>query len=402
MNRLAIRGARLFDGMNAEAWPDSLVLVEGERIAWVGRQANPPGDLAEYVVLDARGQTLLPGLVNCHVHICADPDPTFLPAMALSDSQAMAALRGARNARLTLEAGETTVRDMGSTKPGVTADLARAVSQGIIPGPRIVAAGSAICMTGGHGWFIGREADGPVEVRKAAREQLKAGAEVIKLMATGGVMTPGLQVGGTGLSEAEMAAGVEEAHNAGKRTAAHAIGTQGIKNALRAGIDSIEHGCLLDDECLELMVRQGTYYVATLSAVTQIVRHADTGEMPEYVARKARQVYERHCASFMMAKKAGILMAAGTDGSTPYNPHGGLALELELMVENGFTPSEALRAATDIAARLLGIEDSVGTVVVQKQADLLLVDGDPLEDIRALRQVRAVIKAGRLSFRRPA
>jgi len=393
MNRLAVKGARLVDGTGAPALSNSLVLVEGERIAWVGAAPNAPGSLEEYQSLDARGKTLLPGLVNAHVHLTSDPAPTFFPTIAASDSVAMASLRAVRNARLSLEAGETTVRDMGA-KGGSVFDLVKAIAQGVVPGPRIVAAGAAVCMTGGHGWPTGHEADGPDGVRKAVREELKAGAAVVKLMATGGVMTPGIGVGVVGLSEAELAAGIEEAHNAGRRTATHAIGTQGILNALRAGIDSIEHGCLLDEEGVALMSKREAFMVPTLSALANILRNAEKGEMAEHVTRKARQVQERAFASFAMARSAGIRIAAGTDAGTPYNPHGGLVFELELMVAHGFTPMQAILAATSVAAQALDLADQIGTIEVGKQADLLLVDGDPLADVAALRQVRAVLKAG--------
>lgn len=401
MNRLAIAGARLIDGTGAPALPDSLVLVEEGRIAWVGTRANAPGSLEGYAYVDAKGQTLLPGLINCHVHLTCDPGPQFYPAVAVSDSPAMAALRAARNARLSLEAGETTVRDMGA-KGGVVIDLARAIAQGIATGPRIVAAGAAICMTGGHGWFTGREADGPDGVRQAVREQLKAGATVIKLMATGGVMTPGIDVGVVGLSENELAAGIEEAHNAGRKTATHAIGTRGINNALRAGIDSVEHGTLLDEESVELFLKRGAFLVPTLSALDNILRNADKGEMAEHVIRKTRQVRERAAAGFRLALAAGVRVGAGTDASTPYNPHGGLVRELELMVAAGCTPMQALRAATGVAAELLGLADEIGTIEVGKQADLILVDGDPLADIGALRDLRAVLKDGRVAVQKAA
>ncbi|MHB1131889.1 MAG: metal-dependent hydrolase family protein [Chloroflexota bacterium] len=400
MTGLAIKGAKLIDGTGAEPLDDSLVMVADGRIAWQGRRVDAPRELAGWDVVEAAGCSLVPGLIDCHVHITADPDPRFLPAVALADSAATAALRAARNARQTVEAGVTCVRDMGSTKPGVAIDLGRAIAQGFVVGPRIVAAGTSICMTGGHGWFIGREADGPQEVRKAAREQLKAGAELVKLMATGGVLTPGLDVGGTGLSLEEMAAAVGEAHNAGKHTAAHAIGTQGIKNALNAGVDSIEHGCMLDEECLALLVRREAYYVPTLSAVTHIVRHAEQGEMADYVGRKARQVYDFHLQSFAAARQAGVRIAAGTDASTPYNPHGGLPYELELMVAAGASPVEALRSATVVAAELLGLAREIGTVAIGKQADLLLVAGDPLADIRVLQMPRLVVKGGAVVARR--
>ena len=395
-NRLAIRDARLFDGTGAAPLADALVLVEDGQIAWVGPAALAPCDLAGYEIVEGAGRTLLPGLINCHVHLTMDPDPRM---SLIPESLPLSTLRALRNARLALEAGETTVRDLGAAG-GAVIDLAKAIGQGLVVGPRIVASGAVVTMTGGHGWSIGREADGADDVRRAVREQLKAGAGVIKLMATGGVMTPGIEAGAPGLSEAELAAGIEEARNAGKRTATHAIGTQGIKNALRAGIDSVEHGALLDDEGLELLLKRRAYLVPTLAAVTQIVRNAEGGKMDEYVTRKALGIRDRHYASYRMAREAGVKIAAGTDSGTPFNSHGGLALELELMVENGATPVEALVAATATAAELLDVAGSVGTVAVGKTADLLLVDGDPLADIRAVKNVRAVVLGGEVVVRR--
>jgi imidazolonepropionase-like amidohydrolase len=399
VTKLAIRGARLFDGTGAAPIEKALVLVENGRIAWVGPAAAAPGSLADYTVIEAAGGTILPGLINCHVHLTSEPDPRFLTSDAINESLASSTLRAARNARLALEAGETTLRDLGAAG-GVVIDLARAIAQGLVPGPRVVPCGAVVTMTGGHCWFIGREADGCDEVRKAVREQLKAGAEVIKLMATGGVMTKGVEAGAPGLSEEELAAGIREAHNAGRKTATHAIGTQGIKNALRAGIDSVEHGALLDDEGLELLLKRDAYLVPTLSAVHQIVSHAERGEMDEYVTRKARSIRDRHFGSFKMAVAAGAKIAAGTDAGTPYNTHGGLALELELMVQNGFTPTQALVAATSSAADLLNLADRIGTVEAGKAADLLVVAGDPTREIGAVRDVRTVVVGGKVAVQK--
>ena len=394
MDKLMIKGALLIDGSGAAPLVDSLVLVEAGRIVWVGPAVDAPTGLEDYRVLEAAGQSLLPGLIDSHVHLTMDPAPTFM-AVAASESVPMATLRAVRNGRLNLEAGVTTVRDMGA-KGGAVLDLVKAMAQGLVTGPRVVAAGMSICMTGGHGWFVGREADGPDGVRKAVREQLKAGAACIKFMSTGGVMTPGIEAGVEGLTEVELRAGIEEAHKAGRRTATHGIGTAGINNALRAGIDSVEHGALLDAESLRLLLERKAYLVPTLRAVGQIVRNAEGGQMEEYVTRKARSVYTRHLASFRLAVENGVCIAAGTDAGTPFNHHGGLPYELVDMVEHGFSPQQSIMAGTSIAADLLNLADQIGTVAVGKLADLILVDGNPLDRIDDVLKLRTVIQAGRV------
>ena len=266
----------------------------------------------------------------------------------------------------------------------------------MIAGPKIKAAGRVITMTGGHGYFIGREADGVDGVRKATRAEIKAGAHFIKAMATGGVLTPGVDPTQTAFQIEELEAVAQEAHKAGRRTACHAIGNAGIKNALRAGIDSIEHGFYLDDEAIELFLKNGAFLVPTLIAVEQIVKNGEARGIPDWVVRKAAAEGEHHQASFKAAVKSGMKIAAGTDAGTPFNPHGDLNLELALMVEYGLDPMQALVAATRNAAENLAILDSVGTIEVGKIADLMMVRGDPLQDITAMQQVVFVAKHGRV------
>ncbi|NLY50521.1 MAG: amidohydrolase family protein, partial [Firmicutes bacterium] len=225
---------------------------------------------------------------------------------------------------------------------------------------------------------------------------LRAGADVIKLMATGGVMTPGVEPGSPQFTYEELKAGVEEANKAGRRTASHAQGTTGIKNAVLAGITSIEHGIFLNDEVIELMLERGTYLVPTLVAPYWIVQKGRAAGIPDYAVRKTEAVIDAHMASFRKALAAGIRIAFGTDAGTPFNEHGANTFELQLMVENGMSPMQALETATRSSAELLGISDKVGTLEPGKIADVVVLSGDPLADITAVRNVKGVIKEGKI------
>jgi imidazolonepropionase-like amidohydrolase len=251
-----------------------------------------------------------------------------------------------------------------------------------------------ITMTGGHGHFIGREADGPDEVRKATRAEIKAGAAVIKVMATGGVLTPGVKPTQTALLPEELAVVAQEAHNSGRRVTTHAIGRSGIHNALVSGIDSIEHGFYLDDELLDIAVAQGTFLVPTILAVDGIVANGQGAGIPGWVVEKAEQEAAKQRESFAAAVSSGMRIAAGTDAGTPFNRHGDLARELELMVQHGLSPMRTLVAATRGAAENLGLAHEIGTLEVGKLADLVLVDGDPVADVAATGRVVLVVKDG--------
>jgi imidazolonepropionase-like amidohydrolase len=376
---LLVRDVRLVDGTGAAARTGISVLVDRGRFEWIGPTAQAP-TVAPHTVIEAGGRSLLPGLINSHVHLCNDGSPD-LAEQVRTDSVPMASLRAATMAELTLHNGITSVRDCGAAS-NIVLELAKAIDAGMIAGPRVVAAGRVITMTGGHGHFIGREADGADAVRRATRAELKEGAAFIKVMATGGVLTPGVDPANTALQEEELAVVAREAHNAGRRVATHAIGTAGIRNALLAGIDSIEHGLRLDDETLQL----------ALLAVARIVEARE--HVPAWVATKAEREAERSRASFVAAVKSGLKIAAGTDAGTPFNPHDDLAAELALMVELGLSPMDAIVAATRNAAENMDVLHAVGTVEVGKRADLVLVDGDPTEDITAVARIALVAKDG--------
>jgi imidazolonepropionase-like amidohydrolase len=272
-----------------------------------------------------------------------------------------------------------------------------------IPLPRVISCGSPLTMTGGHLHWEAVEADGEEEIRKAVRSELKRGAQWIKVMATGGVLTPGTDVGSAAYSQEELAAAVEAAQVGGRRVAAHAIGNAGIKNALRAGVASIEHGSYLDAEAIEMMMARNAVHVPTLSAYDGVVSGGiDAGVPPESVS-KATRANESNLDSFIASLSAGVMVCAGTDAGTPHNPHGRVAHELGLMVNAGATPFQAIQCATLNAARLLNLSDEVGEVSPGKIADLLLVDGDPLADIRCLSHPVVVIQAGEVvaDHRRP-
>jgi imidazolonepropionase-like amidohydrolase len=393
MTATLIRNVNLIDGLGGEPQRDWAVVVEGERISWLGPSAHAPV-FGEGLVVDGAGQTLLPGLINCHAHLCND-GAADLFGQVLNDSVSIATIRGVLNAKLALEAGITTIRDCGAASQ-IAIEIAKAVDQGLIDGPRVRAAGRVVTMTGGHGHFIGREADGPDEVRKAVRAEVKGGAHFIKVMATGGVLTPGVDPSQTTFQLEELEAAVQEAHKAGRPAASHAIGNRGIKNALMAGIDSVEHGFYLDPEAIDLALKNEAFLVPTLIAVDQIVNNGSKRGIPEWVVRKAESESGHHRESFVMAVKSGVKIAAGTDAGTPFNPHGDLALELAKMVEFGLPAMLSLVAATSNAARLLRMDDQIGSIEQGKQADLLLVPGDPLADIGVMRRPTFVMKGGRV------
>lgn len=346
-------------------------------------------------VFDISGKTILPGMIDAHVHLCLDGSPDPIASVA-RDSIPQITLKAAHHAMLTLEGGVTTIRDMGG-RGYVDIAIRDGIESGLIQGPRMICSGKPICMTGGHGWQFGREANGTDGVRGAVREQLKAGVNLIKLMATGGIMTKGVEPGSTQFTLEELIAGVEEARKAGRRTASHAQGNEGIKNSLWAGINSIEHGIFLDDEAIELMLEMKTYFVPTLSAPYHIARAGTKKGVPAFAVEKSKSTMKDHWESVKKAHKAGVSIAMGTDAGTPFNCHGENLRELELLVKAGFTPIEAIVATTKTASEVLGLEKRIGTLEKGKLADLIVLDGNPLDDISILQKkekILAIMKEG--------
>ena len=340
--------------------------------------------------VDAAGKIVAPGLIDAHVHVMMDGRPDV--ATAVSDSDYTASYRAAGNLQAAVAAGVTTVRDLGS-RGTLALDAGRAVEAGEIEGARVVGCGRNVIMTGGHGNWFGREADGPAEVRKAAREQLKDGADVLKCMATGGVLTEGAVTGAPELTPEELAAFTDAAAPTDTPTAAHAHGEAGIKNAVEAGISSIEHGTFMDREAAEMMADRGTYWVPTASALRGIVENGVEAGIPEDAVAKAEDAADRFDDAWDHALEADVPIAMGTDAGTPFNFFEDIPRELSYMVEHGLSPEAALEAATVNAADLLGLDD-VGRVEEGYRADLLVLDADPTEDVEAWRDPEAVFAAG--------
>ncbi len=397
MSNLILKNARLIDGTGSQPKANATVVIENGRISTINDGSQDTKEDG-YRVIDLERRTLLPGLINAHIHIMMDAGPDAILSM-VRGGLAASVLRGAKQGEKLLRAGITAARDMGAYEYGDLA-LRDAFARGDFPGPRLLCAGRLITMTGGHGWDIGIEADGPDEVRKAVRQNLKRGVDCIKLMATGGVLTPGVEPGSSQLGEEELRAGIEETHKVGKRAATHAQGNDGVKAALRAGIDTVEHGIFLDEEAIDMMLQRDVVFVPTLAAPYQIVRAGVEKGIPEYAVEKSKRVMEAHAKSFAWALSAGVTIAAGNDGGTPFNPSEDLVTELRLMIENGMNALGAIRAATLGSAKALGLSEETGTLQPGKWADCLVLESgaDPLSNIAALSKVWLVIKQGKVAI----
>ena len=390
---IAIYHARLIDGTGAVHERATLV-VRGSKISAVGpsRTLTIPKGARR---INGRGLTILPGLIDCHVHLCLGGEADVVGALE-SEHPSLTLLKSASYAKATLNAGFTTVRDVGARDHSIFA-LKQAVDSGLLPGPRIIGAGLAICMIGGHARFIGQEVEGTEQVRQAVLEQIAAGAGVIKVIASGGVLTPGTSPDEAQMTMEELSAAVDAARQAEKKVAAHAHGACGMRNAILAGVRSIEHATLLDEEAGTLMKRYGVYMVPTLSALATTAACRPSCGIPESALDKAKAMTKRHKVSFKSAHQGGISIAMGTDAGTPFNYHGENAQELERMVALGMTTMEAIVASTATAARLIGIQDSVGRLTRGMEADLVILKGNPLQRIDVLRdgdKIMGVMKAG--------
>ena len=378
-----LRGGHVVD---VDGVREADVAIDEGRIVAVGEVDVEEDDTET----DVSGQFVAPGLIDAHVHLMMDgrPDVTTIQG----ESEATAAYRTTANLEAALDAGVTTVRDLGA-RDSLALDAARAVEAGVVAGPRVLAAGQNVVMTGGHGHWFGCEADGETAVRRAAREQLKRGADVVKCMATGGVLTEGAKTGLPELTPDELTALVDAAEGKAVPTAAHAHGRQGIENAVRAGITSVEHGTFMDRETAELMADHGTYWVPTTAALVGIVDNGVEAGIPEEAVAKAEDAADAHEKAFEYALDAGVPIAMGTDAGTPFNFFADIPQELELLVDRGLTPEEALEAATVNAAGLLGLDD-VGTVSEGARADLVVLAEDPTTDVSAWRHPTTVVADG--------
>lgn len=385
---VVVRCGSLIDGTGASPQKAAVIEIAGERIAGVhtdhARRYGPDTE-----VYDLSELTVLPGLVDCHEHLGLD----------IGDEEAQSrepleyiAAKAAGNARRILMAGITTVRDVGE-KDLIGVSLRRAIEDGIIPGPRMLVAGRNIVRTGGHGWFLGVEADGADGLRAAVRTEVARGADLIKTMATGGVSTFGSDALAPEFTEREIQALVDEAHTRGRKVAAHAHGGPGLRAAIIAGADSIEHGTFLTEEDAELMVKHGTYLVVTTGVVDEIVSRSD---VPEFMKAKLADADQGLRSMLARVRGMGLNIVLGTDLN-----HGRLFVEMRALVEAGYEPIEAIQAGTKHGARLCGLGDDLGTIETGKFADLIAVRGDPLQDIEALASVGFVMQSGRVATAPP-
>ena len=404
---IVLKAARLFDGRSEKLQVPGIVVLRGDRIVAVGPGAAVPGDAT---VVDLGDATLMPGLIDAHTHITFELKDDWRQGEldGLKKPIPQLALEASVYARRTVEAGVTTVRDVGSSDL-LDVGLRNAIAAGTVVGPRLLVAVNSIGATGGHCDVTGYRpgalghdsadgvADGPDAARAMVRKQVKHGADVIKICASGGVLSEGDSVDAPQMTQAEMEAIVDEAHTLGKKVAAHCHGAAAAKRAVRAGVDSIEHGTFLDDEALDLMKSRGTRLVPTLYTVVS-TRKLEAGGAPASVVETARRADAAIQGTFRRAVQRGVRIGFGTDAAV--FPHGENARELGLMVDWGMRPVDALRAATGENAELLGIAATVGTLEAGKAADVIAVPGDPTRDVRAVERVMLVVKGGAVVLNR--
>lgn len=404
-----LKGGRLVDGTGSEPVEEATVVIKGELIEAVGKSetVDYPQDAR---LIELSGQTIMPGLMDAHIHLLGVTTLNTVEWVTIDPYLRLA--RSVMDAWRLLDSGFTTVREVSTYH---SLYIRQAIEEGSLPGPRILSCGKMITQTGGHGdivhslpveWVIQRDicriADGVDDCRKAVREMLRNGADFIKIMTSGGVMSERDEPTSAQFALDEIRAMVEEAHAAGKKVASHAQSNKGIKNALLAGVDTIEHGIYLDDEAVELMVNQGSFLIPTLAVVDSLLTKGPEAGIPEGSLKKARQIEESHLQSFLKAWKAGVKIGLGTDYLL--SPHvtgkfmGDHAVELELYVKRaGLTSMEAIVCATRNNAQVFGLEERLGTLEPGKLADLLIVKGDPLADVSVLRDranLEAVYKGG--------
>ena len=399
-----IRAGRLIDPRSGAVLMNAVIVVEAGKVKVVGISPPIPPGARE---IDLSRFTVLPGLIDCHTHLVGDYSQSIEPLTDLRTTPAQRAFESIPNAKKTLEAGFTTVRDVGTYRAFVDVALRDAIAKGWVEGPRMFVAGSYLTITGGGGAMTGIApdiqlpwdlkfgvADGPDQVRQRVRDIAQYGVDLIKVIATGAFLTHGSNPGSPEYTYEELRAAVEEAGKKGLKVAAHAHSTEGIKLAVRAGVASIEHGTFLDDEGIALMKERGTYLVADIYDA-EWLRHESKELVPQDFAEKLPEADEIQRRNFEKAVKAGVRIAFGTDSSV--YPHGLNARQFAWQVRYGQTPAEAIRSATLSAAELIGREKEFGSLEPGKWADLIAVRGDPLQDVRVLESVSFVMKEGKIS-----
>ncbi|PYX80915.1 MAG: Xaa-Pro dipeptidase [Acidobacteria bacterium] len=396
--RVMVRAGHLLDVKGGKMLADQAIVIEGDKIVSVD-PASQAKAAPEAVTVDLSNATVLPGLIDAHTHLTFDPGGAGYSRLGISTPRE--ALTGAKNARITLEAGFTTVRNVGASGYSDIA-LRDAINAGDVPGPRIVASGPPLGITGGHcdNNLLPYEyhaqgdgvADGIENVQHKVREVIKYGADVIKICATGGVMSKGDDPNASQFTFEEMKAIVAEAHRLGRKVAAHAHGAEGVRWASDAGVDSIEHGHLMDGAAIAALKKNGTYLVPTLYLIDWHRENAAHSDVPEFSRRKMQMVSDAAQSNAKQAIAAGVRIGLGTDAAV--YPHGLNAHELAVYVRLGMTPLQAIQSATVNDADLLGWADRIGTLEPGKFADIIAVDGDPLKDVATLEHVKFVMKGG--------
>lgn len=396
VKHVVIHAGHFLDVKTGKTLANQTIVIEGDKIVSVGNASGAP---AGATVIDLPNSTVLPGLIDAHTHLTFDQSATGYSALGISTPRE--ALFGAKNARITLMAGFTTVRNVGARGYSDVA-LRDAINAGDIPGPRMIVSGPALGITGGHcdnnllpfEYHASGDgvADGIAAVQHKVREVIKYGADVIKICATGGVMSKGDDPNTSQFTLEEMKAIVAEAHRLGRKVAAHAHGAQGVTWASEAGVDSVEHGHLMDDASVAALKKNGTYLVPTLYLMDWHRENAAHSNVPEFSRRKMDMVMQLGQANVKKAMAAGVKIALGTDAAV--YPHGLNAHEFAVYVRMGMTPLQAIQSGTLNGADLLGWSDKVGSVEPGKWADIIAVDGDPLQDITTLQNVKFVMKGG--------
>ncbi len=384
--KTVLKNCRLIDGIVHDIIDSSYLVIENEEIKEIG--LGQPSIQQYDQMIDCEGKYVLPGLIDCHVHLVWDGSED--PQGAINHEENDVITLGAyKHALDTLKLGITSVRDVGSPDRTVL-HVRNAINEKLLQGPTIISSGAPICMTGGHVHYLGYESDGEDEVRKNTRQVLKEGADLVKVMATGGIYTHGEEPGSPQLTLEELKAAKEEASKKNKKVAAHADGLEGIMNCLEAGIDTIEHGIYADDHALQLMKERGTYLVPTMIVMEQL---ANSSNIPDWALRKAKEIMEPHQNMLQEAIRAGVKIATGTDCGAPETPPEYFFKELLLLNEAGMSPMEVIHASTRVAADCIGAEDR-GVLAEGKKADLLIVEENPLENLEVLKAEKQVMKNG--------